>query len=175
MCSTSLVSKTLIALYWILRKILWKQYGSEDGTISLPLLSSNHLSLYRYVLLLFPRCFNLYSNSVYFSSFLYLNPFLQSFAITSPPFPVSITVLFFLTFSFTTLISFCLSQFLPLSRHLTPSNSPVGQSGRIKSKVLHPPNELIRPWRDEKRGEKNIKKVVMGLYWRRWVRGFHSI
>lgn len=56
-CSTSLLSKTLIALYWILRKILWKQYRSWDAMISFPL-SSNHLSL--------------------FSSFLPPPPFIQS-------------------------------------------------------------------------------------------------
>lgn len=43
------------------------------------------------------------------------------------------------------------------------STSPVGQGGRIKSKVLHPPNELIRPWRDEKRGKREHKEGVNGF------------
>lgn len=56
-CNTSPVSKSLIVLYWILRKILWKQYGSGDATISFPLLSFNRLPLSMNTLLLFLSSF----------------------------------------------------------------------------------------------------------------------
>lgn len=77
-CNISLVSKTLIVLYWILRKILWKQYGSWDATISFPLLSFNHLSLYQWTL---SSCF-----SHYFYIFIYFGSIFYCHWSRLPPF-----------------------------------------------------------------------------------------
>lgn len=82
--------------------------------------------------------------------------------MTSPSSLPRISVHLFL--HLTSFASFVISPSFrqPISFPLPRSNSPVSQSGRIKSKVLHPPSELIRPWRDEKR-RKEHKESVNGF------------
>ena len=140
--------------------------------LAFPFFPSTTASLYHSLLLLFPCCLNLYSYLFYSSSSLSLSPFfnlsidITSLCINQDSLPPSLWPIHS-QYSFP-LVRLFIHLYMYL--YFTRSISPVGQSGRIKSKVLYPPNELIRPWRDEKRGEKNIKKVLMGLYWRQWVR-----